>query len=405
MKYGSFFRPYRYSPRHGAVHVFGPHLQTHRVPNGTGHVRHVQRQLGGAYHAPHRAAPAVDQPRQTVAAQQCPPGAEQPVHPVPQAQGVGFLRYPHAAGIARRQQSQTRGPLGAVRAGIAHLPARRQVLQLHDLRLQPADFLQPQWVRHRQPSQQRRAQTHRVQLHLRIPQKCGGGADVAQTRLDTGPLQQGRPLLKLLVLPAGQGFVGGVGEVGEHPLHPHRWQAFQQGGGLRHVLRQEAEAAHAGVQLHVDAGSDAFFHGHSGHRLCRSAGAHRQDGAAVQQDGHIPGYCGGGQHQHLRRDPRLTQSRSLLRRGHSQHIHAVLRQKAGVVRQAQPVAVPLHHADDAGRRGSPQPVQVPCQRRGVDDQCAHSISLPPVMSVFRLYPFCGGTQVSRCRFKVFGGNI
>ena len=353
----------------------------------------------------HRAAPAVDQPRQTVAAQKRPSGVEQPVHPIPQAQGVGFLRYSHAAGIARRQQSQTRGPLGAVRAGVAHLPARRQVLQLHDLRLQPADLLQPQWVRHRQPSQQRRAQTHRVQLHLRIPQKRGGGADVAQTRLDTGPLQQGHPLLKLLVLPAGQGFVGGVGEVGEHPLHPHRWQAFQQGGGLRHVLRQEAEAAHAGVQLHVDAGSDALFHGHGGHRLRRSAGAHRQDGAAVQQAGHIPGYCGGGQHQHLRRDPRLTQSRSLLRRGHSQHIHAVLRQKAGIVRQAQPVAVPLHHADDASRRSSPQPVQIPRQRRGVDDQCAHSISLPPVMSVFRLYPFCGGTQVRCCRFKVFGGNI
>ena len=74
-------------------------------------------------------------------------------------------------------------------------------------------------------------------MHLRITQERGGRADVAQPRVDARLLQNADALGKPPVLQGGAFGVGGVGEVGEHALHPEGGQRLQQGGGLRRLLR------------------------------------------------------------------------------------------------------------------------------------------------------------------------
>ena len=152
----------------------------------------------------------------------------------------------------------------------------------------------------------------------------------------------------------------GVSKVGEHSLRLQAGQRAQPGdlpGGL-FSLPKETQAAHAGVQLHVDGEGLSCRHRCIRESLSSGQVPHRLGHLVLQQHG---GQLHGGvaQAQDGQGDPRLTQLPGLVHAGHGQHVGPQLLQLLGHLHRPMAIGVGLAHAQKpAARRqhGAQSPV-------------------------------------------------
>ena len=140
----------------------------------------------------------------------------------------------------------------------------------------------------------------------------------------------------------------GAVEVGVDAPDPEALHAVDGGGAIQ-VLRQEAVAAHAGVDLEVDLRHGGALGGDGVQHQGGLQGAHREDEPQVQHGVDLLRVLGLPEHEDGGvGEARLPQGARLPQLGDAEALDAVGRQGPGHGHGAQAVAAALEHGPDGG---------------------------------------------------------
>ena len=194
------------------------------------------------------------------------------------------------------------------------------------------------------------AQAHHVKLCAGEALHACGVADVAQDFVVEGLLQRRGGLLKELNLATREAIEQrrvAPHEMGEDGARNHGILPLEALNEARHLFGQEAQAVHAGIELHVDGEvGNALFLG------SLNQGVEQVEaidlGLELVVEHGLEGGEFGVHNDDIGRDARLAQLRAFVGHGHGQVIHPVLLQRLGNLVRAGSVGRSLHHADHLG---------------------------------------------------------
>ena len=251
--------------------------------------------------------------------------------------------------IAHAYHSQLCPPRCNAGASVAHVAAFRQIVNLLDGGLHPADPPQARFPGPIHPAQNRRAQAHRVLMILGVVPEGRGVAAVDHSHITLRLLEKIYDLSKFTVLtfrrsPVSRrmevGIDAGGMNVGVLSLPVEAQQPF-------HVepVRAVAIPAHPRVQFQMDVRHHVqpLRRPLQGEVVLPTAQGERHP--QLQQLFHLLGIGRAPQHQdRILREPRLPEGPCLSQAGNGQVIHAAVIQNPGQRDNAQAVAVALDHA-------------------------------------------------------------